>query len=179
MQESGNKGGYIQGYNAQIAVDAKSQVIVMAAVTQENPDNQHLLPMVEELERELGQLPRKLLADARILQRGSDPRSGGEGGRGVLPSRTVEGGRDRSLPERSAPARRAIHRAHAAEASGACEVERSIGGGRSAWSRRSGRSRQGRGFRQFLVRGREKVGGEWKLVCLTHNLRKLHTAGWA
>ena len=39
VQESGNKGGYVQGYNCQIAVEAKSQVIVMAAVTQENPTN--------------------------------------------------------------------------------------------------------------------------------------------
>ncbi len=30
-----------------------------------------------------------------------------------------------------------------------------------------------RGFRQFLLRGLKNVGGEWKLLCLTHNLLKI------
>jgi hypothetical protein len=30
------------------------------------------------------------------------------------------------------------------------------------------------GFRQFSLRGQEKVTGEWCLVCLAHNLRRLH-----
>jgi transposase len=36
-----------------------------------------------------------------------------------------------------------------------------------------GQIKQGRGFRQFLLRGLQKVQGEWKLVCLTHNLLKI------
>jgi transposase len=36
-----------------------------------------------------------------------------------------------------------------------------------------GQVKQGRGFRQFLVRGLKKVQGEWKLACLTHNLLKI------
>ena len=31
-----------------------------------------------------------------------------------------------------------------------------------------------RGFRGFLLRGIEKVRGEWSLITLTHNLLKLH-----
>jgi transposase len=31
------------------------------------------------------------------------------------------------------------------------------------------------GFRQFLLRGLSKVRGEWKLVCLAYNLKRLHT----
>jgi hypothetical protein len=30
------------------------------------------------------------------------------------------------------------------------------------------------GFRQFLLRGSEKVSLEWTLVCLAYNLRRLH-----
>jgi hypothetical protein len=30
-----------------------------------------------------------------------------------------------------------------------------------------------RGFRQFLLRGEQKVRSEWSLICMTHNLRKL------
>ena len=37
-----------------------------------------------------------------------------------------------------------------------------------------GQIKQARGFRQFLLRGLEKVRGEWALVCLTHNVLKLH-----
>ena len=36
-----------------------------------------------------------------------------------------------------------------------------------------GQMKQARGFRQFLLRGLKKVRGEWKLVCLTHNLLKI------
>ena len=34
-----------------------------------------------------------------------------------------------------------------------------------------------RGFRQFLLRGIDKVRGEWSLVCMAHNLLKLAQAG--
>lgn len=37
-----------------------------------------------------------------------------------------------------------------------------------------GQIKQARGFRQFLLRGLQKVQGEWALVCLTHNILKLH-----
>ena len=39
-----------------------------------------------------------------------------------------------------------------------------------------GQIKQARGFRQFLLRGKEKVKGEWALVCLTHNILRLHAA---
>jgi Transposase DDE domain len=37
-----------------------------------------------------------------------------------------------------------------------------------------GQIKQVRGFRQFLLRGFEKVQGEWSLVCTTHNVLKLY-----
>ena len=36
-----------------------------------------------------------------------------------------------------------------------------------------GQIKQARGFRQFLLRGLEKVQGEWAVICLTHNILKL------
>lgn len=36
-----------------------------------------------------------------------------------------------------------------------------------------GQIKQGRGFRQFLLRGHERVSAEWKMVCTGHNLLKL------
>ena len=52
--------------------------------------------------------------------------------------------------------------------------------GRKEYARRKaiiepvfGQIKQCRGFRQFLMRGLNKMKAEWKLVCLTHNLLKL------
>jgi hypothetical protein len=42
-----------------------------------------------------------------------------------------------------------------------------------------GQIKQARGFRQFLLRGLQKVQGEWALVCLTHNILKLHRLCYA
>jgi hypothetical protein len=42
-----------------------------------------------------------------------------------------------------------------------------------------GQIKQARGFRQFLLRGLEKVKGEWAIVCLTHNILKLHRICYA
>lgn len=37
-----------------------------------------------------------------------------------------------------------------------------------------GQIKRARGFRQFLLRGLQKVRGEWALICLTHNILKRH-----
>jgi len=39
-----------------------------------------------------------------------------------------------------------------------------------------GQIKQARGFRQFLLRGIEKVKAEWALICTAHNLTKLARA---
>jgi len=44
-------------------------------------------------------------------------------------------------------------------------------------SRCLGRSKQARGFRQFLLRGLDQVKQEWVLVCTAHNLLKLTAFG--
>ena len=40
-----------------------------------------------------------------------------------------------------------------------------------------GQIKHARGFRQFLLRGVEKMRGEWRLICMTHNLLKLFQSG--
>jgi hypothetical protein len=42
-----------------------------------------------------------------------------------------------------------------------------------------GQIKEARRFRRFLLRGLEKIRGEWRLVCLTHNLLKLWRYGSA
>ena len=52
--------------------------------------------------------------------------------------------------------------------------------GRALYARRKvivepvfGQIKEARGFRRFLLRGLAKIRGEWRLVCLTHNLLKI------
>jgi transposase len=52
------------GYNGQIGVDAKEQVIIAADITQEATDHYQLEPMVEQAEENLEQLPEQISADA-------------------------------------------------------------------------------------------------------------------
>ena len=58
--------------------------------------------------------------------------------------------------------------------------------GQALYSRRKvivepvfGQIKEARGFRRFLLRGLDKVRGEWRLVCLGHNLLKLWRYGSA
>ena len=53
----------MQAYNAQIAVDSASQVIVAAEVTQQTNDKKQLLPMIAQIETNLEQKPEKVSAD--------------------------------------------------------------------------------------------------------------------
>jgi hypothetical protein len=55
---------FVQGYNGQATVDCESQVIVAANVTQQPNDKQQLVPMVEQIEDNLGEIPDRGLADA-------------------------------------------------------------------------------------------------------------------
>ena len=40
-----------------------------------------------------------------------------------------------------------------------------------------GQIKEGRGFRRFLLRGLAQIRGEWRLLCLTHNLLKIWRYG--
>lgn len=175
VQDSGNKRAFVQGYNAQAAVDAESQVIVMAAVTQENGDGRHLVPMAEELERELGELPPKLLVDAGYFSEAQIQAVEARGTTVYCPPdswRVTEGNPcPRGRPPLGETFTQRFRR----------KVRSRRGRAEYRWRKVSvepvfGQIKQGRGLRQFLLRGKEKVGAEWKLICLTHNLRKLHVA---
>jgi hypothetical protein len=62
-------GGNIeQCYNAQAAVDGESQLIIANGLTNNAADNGELLPMVEGVKSNLGQMPERVLADSGGLQ---------------------------------------------------------------------------------------------------------------
>ena len=55
---------FIQGYNAQAAVDVDSQIIVAAQLSNQAADGPHLVEMVEQVEQATGRRPQEVLADA-------------------------------------------------------------------------------------------------------------------
>jgi hypothetical protein len=64
MPDGANKGSFLQGYNAQAAVDSTAQVIVAAEITQQANDSRQLLPMLAQVEANLGRKPDAVSADA-------------------------------------------------------------------------------------------------------------------
>ena len=63
MHDNGRK-GFVQSYNAQLAVDVAAQVIVAADITQQVIDREQLLPMVKLIQETMGCLPEAITADA-------------------------------------------------------------------------------------------------------------------
>ena len=58
------KDGYIQGYNAQAAVDAEAQIIVAHGLTQSMSDQDQLVAIVDGIKKSLGRKPKEASADA-------------------------------------------------------------------------------------------------------------------
>jgi transposase len=166
--------GFIQGYNAQVAVDATAQVIVAQHVTAASPDAQQLQPAVQALIRGLHRRPRVVLADAgywseanvvALQDRGIEPliATGRRTHREPVPV-APRGRPPAGLTVKQRMARTlATLRGHALYARRKAIVEPPFG-----------QIKHARGFRQFLRRGLRAVGEEWALICTSHNLLKLY-----
>ena len=61
------KDGYIQGYNAQAAVDGQAQIIVAHGLTQSMSDQDQLVPLIDGIKDNLGRKPKEASADAGYL----------------------------------------------------------------------------------------------------------------
>jgi Transposase DDE domain len=166
--------GFVQGYNTQIAVEPVFQLIVGQRVTQAANDKQQMVPLIEAIEEQSGQKPEEVLADSGYC---SDENLK------YMDQRKIEGfvatgkqkHNDRREPCKPGPLPK-----------GASRIERmerklSTQGGAAVYATRKfivepvfGQIKQARGFRQFLLRGIEKVRGEWALICMTHNILKFH-----
>ena len=173
--------GMVQGYNAQAAVEPKLLLIVGQSVTEAANDKQQLVPMVELIEQQSGQRPEAILADNGYCseQNLEHLESAGQ------PKRRIEGfiatGKQKHGEHRLPAKRGPLPK-------GATKVERmkrklQTKVGRAVYAARKcvvepvfGQIKQARGFRQFLLRGKEKVKGEWALLCLTHNVLRLYAA---
>ena len=65
MQQPG--GGFAPGYNVQISTDAKATVIVGLGVSQAANDAAELIPAVERIEANLGQVPQQMVVDGSFI----------------------------------------------------------------------------------------------------------------
>ena len=167
--------GFIQGYNAQLAVDDEFQVIVAQHVTPTASDVNELIPAVESIERSCGVGPEQVLADAGYCSEDNVQTLEGRGIEPFIATARLKHG-DITPGPRGRPPKGLTARGRVAR-------KLRTARGRKIYARRKaivepvfGQIKQARGFRQFLRRGLGKVREEWALVCLAHNLRKLHTA---
>lgn len=164
---------FIQGYNAQAAVDSEHQVIVAAEITNRPVDRGQAEPMMDVIKANTGKLPDQLSADAGYFSSDTVNNLTALGIDVYIPPNKMRHGsilppapRGRipislSIPDRM---RRKLRTKK----------------GRKCYALRKelpepvfGQIKQARGFRQFLLRGMDKVSGEWQLICTGHNLLKL------
>jgi transposase len=170
--------GWIQGYNCQAAVDGDHQIIVAVGVSNQAADQHHLLPIVERIEANTGQLPEKLIADAGYCSTSNIEASEQRGLDAYLStSRQSHGKRPR--PSRG-PAPRDL------DARGRMDRKLRSKAGQAIYSLRKiiaepvfGQIKGARRLDRFLLRGLEKVDAEWTLMAITHNIGKLHRASLA
>lgn len=177
MPKSG--GDFEQCYNAQASVDGDSRIIVGRHISQSTNDKKELEPALSELEKvpqSAGQV-KKLNAD-----NGYYSETNVEACEKAEMEPHIAMGREkhnRDFMERFLPAgpepdagcgavERMAHRMRTEE-------------GRRTYSLRKqvvepvfGIIKSVMGFRHFMLRGLEKVSGEWTLVCLAYNLKRMH-----
>jgi transposase len=170
-------GAFLQGYNAQIAVDDAHQIIVAAALSNQSPDAEYFGPMLRRAVRNCAAVPERVTADSGYFsaanvraaeQMGSEPfiSVGKHRNDGTQEPPTP------TTPNHSTPARLAMRAVLESPA------------GRAAYARRKatvepvfGQIRSCRGFQHLSFRGLFKNRCEWLFVSLTHNLLKLFRYG--
>ena len=165
MQNSSE--GFQQCYNAQLAVDDAHQLVVAAEVTANASDQGQLLPRLDEVEAAYGAVPERVLADAGYCN---------ERDLSALEERGVDGyvalgreGKKAAADAKSRPGGGADGE-EAVEAGGPCPIcpsQVAFGGGPTAGSSRRW------AFGGSACAACEKVQGEWALVCLALNMKRM------
>lgn len=164
------KDGYIQGYNAQAAVDGEAQIIVAQGLTHSMSDQDQFVPLIDGIKDNLGRTPKEVSADA-----------------GYCSEANLSASADRHVSAYIATGRakhpRDVKRKIKGPLTRAMRDKLKRAGWRSRYRLRKqivepvfGQIKQARGFRQFLLRGIEKVTAEWAIICTAHNLNKLAAA---
>jgi transposase len=170
----GLNGGILQGYNAQ-AVANQEQVIVAAAVTNEQTDARQLLPMIEATTKALDdagidEQPGVVLADAGYASEANF--AGIPGGLQAYVATRNLYRKEGFVPTRPGSLRAEMERKVLSES------------GREVYSKRQemiepvfGQLKEGLGFRRFSRLGQAAADAEWKFLASVHNLLKLYRRG--
>jgi transposase len=157
--------GFVQGYNAQAAVDVDHQIIVAQSVVNTGSDAHQMIPLLEQIRSNLKQQAKEISADSGYCS---------ELNLKALAKRRIRGyiATDRQNKDRKVGVWVKRMRKRLRQ-----------GSWRSRYRLRKqtvepvfGLIKQARGFRQFLLRGQKKVAAEWSLLCTAHNLLKLAAA---
>jgi transposase len=159
-----------QSYNAQIAVDSKAQIVVAATVSQRPKDMGLLMPVVNAAFENTKTIPERVLADTGYKTE-RDLRQLEQLGIDGYVSIGREGKTTRP-PSDKCPCSQAMMKKLATKR------------GRARYKKRKGIVepvfgwvKRVLGFRAFSLRGLRKVAGEWSLVCLALNLRRMAAKG--
>lgn len=168
------KDGYIQGYNAQAAVDAQAQIIVAHTLCNNGSDQAQFAPLLDAIKANLGSNPDEVSADAGYCSAANLRTLSRRRIKGYIATGRQKHGSASATAKRPAKPGSLIARM-------TTRLRRA--GHRSRYRLRKqvvepvfGQIKQARGFRQFLLRGIEKVKAEWAMICTAHNLRKLAPA---
>src|SRR5260370_29348505 len=150
-------------------------------VTEAANDEKQLTAMVELIEQQAGQRPEGILADnGYCSEQNLEHLESAEG-----PERKIEGfiatGKQKHgehrLPAKRGPLPKGATRVDRMKRKLQTKVGKAVYAARKCVVEPVFEQiKQARGFRQFLLRGKKKVKGEWALLCLTHNILRLHAA---
>ena len=159
--------GFQQCYNAQVAVDGEQQIIVATEVTAKASDQGQMMGLLEEVEETFEETPQQVLADAGYCNEGDLQELEARGVDGYV-ALGREGKRAVDVNPGRYPARSRMRKKLASLA------------GQVAYARRKwiaeaphGWIKEGLGFRRFSLRGLQSVQGEWDLVCLALNIKRM------
>jgi transposase len=164
---------FVQGYNAQLGVDAQAQIIVAATVVQAGNDQQQLVPLLVRVKQNLGQLPASVSADAGYFSAAAVTAEEIKSVAVHVPPNAPEPQACEyaaPLPENATVQERMWHKLKSKEGAAIYNQRKAIVEPVFAYLKHV------RGFRQFLLRGQARVEAEWLLMCLTHNLLKMFRA---
>ena len=159
--------GFQQCYNAQLAVEGENQLIVAVEVSSNASDQGRLTPLVEAVESTHGRRPETVLADAGYCNEAELDKLETLGVDACV-ALGREGRRAVEVDAEKHPAKARMAKKLATEAGRARYAERK-------WLSEApiGWIKEALGFRRFSVRGLNKVRGEWDLVCLALNVKRM------
>ena len=203
LRDSSHK-TFLQGYNTQALVEESHQIIVATHVTQEANDKKQVIPMIEELQKQLHQRPTHLLADAGYCSednlhylhtQGIDAyvatgRMSHNESSSLSMTNTKE--KEKEKEETKTPSNQKTKNKNPTKKAKptpyvqAMKQKLQTPEGKKTYSRRKGMVepifswiKSIKRMDQFRLRGLEAVQGEWGLIALSHNVDRMYRAGKA